>query len=139
MKFYFTLISLFILSTLWIIYLTFSPKKSEVGLTRFLSIEQIHTVKAAERIRLGGLVKSGSIKISRTNQLECVFEINQGEESILVNFNGTRPDLFKDEAEVIVEGNYINGVFVADQLQTKCASRYEGELKEDSSYKPQST
>ena len=78
MKFYITLISLF-LSTLWIIYLTFSPKKSEVGLTRFLSIEQIHTVKAAERIRLGGLVKSGSIKISRANQLECVFEINQGE------------------------------------------------------------
>ena len=57
----------------------------------------------------------------------------------LVNFNGTRPDLFKDEAEVIVEGNYINGVFVADQLQTKCASRYEGELKEDPLYKPQST
>ena len=77
MKFYFTLISLFVLSTLWIVYLTFSPKKSEVGLTRFLSIEQIHTVKAAERIRLGGLVKPGSIKISRENQLDCVFEINQ--------------------------------------------------------------
>ena len=139
MKFYITLISLFVLSTLWIIYLTFSPKKSEVGLTRFLSIEKIHTVKAAERIRLGGLVKAGSIKISRSNQLECDFELNQGDESVLVNFNGTRPDLFKDEAEVIVEGNYINGVFIADQLQTKCASRYEGELKEGSSYEPEST
>ena len=60
--------------------------------------------------------------------------MNQGDKSISVNFNGTRPDLFKDKAEVIVEGNYVDGTFIADQLQTKCASRYEGELKEETSY-----
>ena len=138
MKFYSILLSLFLLSFLWVLYLTTNPKKSESGLVRFLSIDNIHSVSKTERIRLGGLVKTGSINISKSNQLECDFELNQGEKSILVNFNGTRPDLFKDKAEVIVEGHYIDGIFKADQLQTKCASRYEGELKEESYYKNQS-
>ena len=137
MKFYITISSLFFLSILWILYITLNPKKSESGMVRFLSLEQIHTVSEIERIRLGGLVKTGSINISQLNQLECDFELNQGENSIPVNFYGTRPDLFKDEAEVIVEGNYVNGIFRADQLQTKCASRYEGELKEESIYNNQ--
>jgi len=37
------------------------------------------------------------------------------------------PDLFKDGAEVIVEGKYDEGLFIADNLMTKCASRYEAE------------
>ena len=139
MKLYITILSLFFLSIIWVFYITLGPEKAESGMIRFLSLEKIHTVSEIERIRLGGLVKTGSINVSKLNQLECDFELNQGKNSIVVNFYGTRPDLFKDEAEVIVEGNYVNGVFRADQLQTKCASRYEGELKEESSYSNQST
>ncbi len=139
MKLYITIISLFFLSIIWVLYITLGPEKSESGMVRFLSLEKIHTVSEIERIRLGGLVKAGSINVSKLNQLECDFELNQGKNSIVVNFYGTRPDLFKDEAEVIVEGNFVNGIFRADQLQTKCASRYEGELKEESSYNNQST
>mgnify|MGYP001282798547 CR=1 FL=1 len=139
MKLYITILSLFFLSIIWVLYITLGPEKSESGMVRFLSLEKIHTVSEVERIRLGGLVRTGSINVSKLNQLECDFELNQGKNSIIVNFYGTRPDLFKDKAEVIVEGNYINGVFKADQLQTKCASRYEGELKEESSYNNQST
>ncbi len=139
MKIYVIILSLFFLSIMWVLYITLGPKKSESGMIRFLSIEKIHTVSESERIRMGGLVKSGSIHISKINQLECDFELNQGKKSILVHFYGTRPDLFKDEAEVIVEGNYVNGIFKADQLQTKCASRYEGEIKKESSYNYQST
>ena len=42
---------------------------------------------------------------------------------------------FKDGAEVIVTGQYLDGIFYADELQTKCASRYEGDLREESNYK----
>ena len=35
----------------------------------------------------------------------------------------------------IVEVVYLNGSFNADMLQTKCASRYEGDLRDESSYK----
>ena len=51
-----------------------------------------------------------------------------------VKYDRTRPDLFKDGAEVIVTGQYLNGIFYADELQTKCASRYEGDLRDENSY-----
>ena len=62
------------------------------------------------------------------------FLLKEGKIDINVNFIGVRPDLFKDNAEVIVTGVYKDGIFHADNLQTKCASRYEGDLREGSSY-----
>ena len=126
--------TLTLLAVVWIGFVTFSPNQENRGMVRFLSLSEIQTVKENERIRLGGLVYPGSILISEKNQLECNFQLKQGEHSIPVLFTGTRPDLFKDDAEVIVEGNYIDGAFVADQLQTKCASRFEGELRNEASY-----
>ena len=87
-----------------------------------------------KRTKLGGLVKNGSIEISEANQLDCIFILKEGENELAVNYNKTRPDLFKDGAEVIVTGEYLNGVFYADELQTKCASRYEGDLRNESNY-----
>ena len=67
-------------------------------------------------------------------ELEEIFPAVESAE-LAVNYSKTRPDLFKDGAEVIVTGEYRNGIFVADELQTKCASRYEGDLREESNYK----
>ena len=61
--------------------------------------------------------------------------MKEGSAELAVNYSKTRPDLFKDGAEVIVTGEYRDSVFVADELQTKCASRYEGDLREESNYK----
>ena len=87
------------------------------------------------RTKLGGIVKNGSIQISQSNQLDCFFVLKEGSAELSVNYSKTRPDLFKDGAEVIVTGEYRDGIFVADELQTKCASRYEGDLREESNYK----
>jgi cytochrome c-type biogenesis protein CcmE len=35
------------------------------------------------------------------------------------------PDLFKEGAEVVVEGRFENGLFLADRLMAKCPSKYE--------------
>jgi len=35
------------------------------------------------------------------------------------------PDLFKDGAEVVVEGRYASGTFLADRVMAKCPSKYE--------------
>ena len=53
---------------------------------------------------------------------------------LVVKYGRTRPDLFKDGSEVIVAGQYLDGIFYADELQTKCASRYEGDLRNENSY-----
>ncbi|GIT10181.1 MAG: hypothetical protein CM1200mP31_3500 [Candidatus Neomarinimicrobiota bacterium] len=37
--------------------------------------------------------------------------------------------MFKDDAEVVVAGKFDNNLIMATELQTKSASRYEGDLK----------
>ena len=130
-----TIFTISFLAVIWISWVTFNPNQEKPGLVRFVSINELNYVKADERVKLGGLVKTGSINISPNNQLECIFSLQQGEHNVDVLFSGIRPDMFKDEAEVIIEGKYIGGKFSADQLQTKCASRYEGDLKDQSQYK----
>ena len=118
----------------WIGWVSVNPS-DEKAMARFVSVESLVTNEISSRTKLGGIVKNGSIKISKTNQLECFFVLKEGSAELAVNYSKTRPDLFKDGAEVIVTGEYRDGVFVADELQTKCASRYEGDLREESNYK----
>ena len=118
----------------WIGWVSLNPS-DEKAMARFVSVENLVNNKISSRIKLGGIVKNGSIEISKSNQLECFFVLKEGSAELAVNYSKTRPDLFKDGAEVIVTGEYRDGVFVADELQTKCASRYEGDLREESNYK----
>ena len=66
--------------------------------------------------------------------MSCKFDLQEGVAVLPVHFVGVRPDLFKNGAEVMIEGKYANGIFEADILQTKCASRYEGDLRDADSY-----
>lgn len=126
--------SLSVLAVLWVLYFSLNPNMNESGLMKFLSIDDLIQTKETSRVRLGGVVSSGSINILDTNKLDMSFNLAQGDDRLLVNFVGTRPDLFKDDAEVIIEGKYMGDTFYADQLQVKCASRFEGELRDESSY-----
>tara|TARA_B100001094_G_C17878684_1_gene645783 strand:+ start:357 stop:785 length:429 start_codon:yes stop_codon:yes gene_type:complete len=118
----------------WIGWVSLNPSDKK-AMARFISVEKLVNNEISSRTKLGGIVKKGSIQISKTNQLDCVFILKEGSAELAVNYSKTRPDLFKDGAEVIVTGEFRNGIFVADELQTKCASRYEGDLREESNYK----
>ena len=104
-------------------------------MSMFVSVEELLDKQISKRTKLGGLVKTGSIQISESNQLNCDFILKEGESELSVRYTKTRPDLFKDGAEVIVSGQLMNGTFYADELQTKCASRYEGDLRNENNYK----
>ena len=117
----------------WIGWVSLNPA-DEKAMATFISVEDLINDNINKRTKLGGLVKGGSIVISKTNHLECTFTLKEGNTEISVKYDRTRPDLFKDGAEVIVTGQYLNGTFYADELQTKCASRYEGDLRDESSY-----
>ena len=118
----------------WIGWVSLNPSDKK-AMARFVSVESLVNNEISTRTKLGGIVKEGSIEISKSNQLDCFFVLKEGSAELAVNYSKTRPDLFKDGAEVIVTGEYRNGIFVADELQTKCASRYEGDLREESNYK----
>ena len=96
----------------------------------FISVENLlknHQNYKQERFRLGGIVKPGSIQFSE-DKLTVEFDLNQGDFSLPVShFSAAIPDLFGDSAEVIIEGKYENETLVADNLMTKCASKYEEE------------
>lgn len=117
----------------WIGWVSTNPK-DEKAMATFISVEDLINDKINKRTKLGGLVKNGSILISKTNYLDCSFILQEGAVELNVKYDRTRPDLFKDGAEVIVTGLYLDGVFYADELQTKCASKYEGDLRDESSY-----
>ena len=118
----------------WIGWVSMNPSDKK-AMARFISVESLVNNEISTRTKLGGIVKEGSIEISKSNQLDCFFVLKEGSAELAVNYSKTRPDLFKDGAEVIVTGEYRDGIFVADELQTKCASRYEGDLREESNYK----
>ena len=117
----------------WIGWVSSNPK-DEKAMATFISVEDLINDKINKRTKLGGLVKNGSILISKTNYLDCSFILQEGAVELNVKYDRTRPDLFKDGAEVIVTGLYLDGVFYADEFQTKCASKYEGDLRDESSY-----
>jgi cytochrome c-type biogenesis protein CcmE len=70
-------------------------------------------------------VRNGSIEHS-SNRVNFVLE-EQGK-ALTVTYIGSDPlpDTFKDGAQTLVEGRLApDGHFVAEQVQAKCASKYE--------------
>jgi cytochrome c-type biogenesis protein CcmE len=58
------------------------------------------------------------------------FQLEQEHRRLVVRYVGDQPipDTFKDGVEAVVEGErQADGSFEADQIQAKCASKYEAE------------
>ena len=121
-KFLLVILSFVTVSIGWI---TLDYKAVEVP---YVSIKDLQTKQyEQERFRLGGYVEPGSINYSN-DKLTVSFNLTQKKSNLPVqHFSAAIPDLFGDSAEVIIEGKYMNGVLIADNLMTKCASRYEEE------------
>jgi len=75
------------------------------------------------RIRLGGLVKDGSLV--RGNNLSIRFEVTDGKTEIPVAYQGVLPDLFREGQGVVAEGALNgSGVFAADTILAKHDETY---------------
>jgi cytochrome c-type biogenesis protein CcmE len=76
------------------------------------------------RLRVAGTVVTGSIKRNGTTA-EFLLEENGMKLPVIYKGAETPPDTFKDESQALVEGSLGNdGVFHANMLQAKCASKY---------------
>ncbi len=129
-KFLVVIIGFITVTAFWIYWVSTNPSGTESTLIRFLSIDELRAETNHGRVKLGGNVADESIQINENDLLEATFILLQGEATLPVRYYGTRPDLFKDGAEVIIEGAMEGEVFQAEVLQTKCASRYEGDLRD---------
>lgn len=84
-------------------------------------------------LRVEGFVKPGSIEQSGTNVTFVLTEYESHSpkagtgRALRVNYKGSEPppDTFKDDAQALAMGTLgRDGVFHANQLQAKCASKY---------------
>jgi cytochrome c-type biogenesis protein CcmE len=75
------------------------------------------------RIRLGGLVKTGSLV--RGDDLKVRFDVTDGSREMPVAYQGVLPDLFHEGQGVIAEGTLDgSGIFDADTILAKHDETY---------------
>ncbi len=93
-----------------------------------------------DRVRMGGLVKNGSLK---TSEGRTIFIVTDGAIDITVHFEGIIPDLFQEDIGVVLEGSLINEVFISDEMLVKHDNEYKSSdgstyniIKESSWYPP---
>jgi cytochrome c-type biogenesis protein CcmE len=75
------------------------------------------------RIRLGGLVKTGSLV--RGDDLKVRFDVTDGSREMPVVYQGVLPDLFREGQGVVAEGTLDgSGIFDADTILAKHDETY---------------
>jgi len=80
-------------------------------------------VTPGARIRLGGLVKPGTL--TRGDNLNVRFEVTDGNKSVPVTYVGVLPDLFREGQGVVTEGALDTaGTFKADSVLAKHDETY---------------
>jgi len=80
-------------------------------------------VAPGTRIRLGGLVKSGSL--IRGDNLQVRFDVTDGSHDMRVAYQGVLPDLFREGQGVVAEGTVDgSGQFTADTVLAKHDETY---------------
>jgi len=78
-----------------------------------------------KNVRVSGNIVGETI-VWEPRDLRLRFEIADASGQMPVRYQGARPDMFRDEAELVVEGKYTaEGHFEARTMLLKCPSKYE--------------
>ena len=101
----------------------------------FMTVTELKTkgaTVAGQGLRASGKVIEGSIsEVPRELILKFQIKDDEVENSDYINvyYKGIKPDSFKADVQVILEGKYdaTENLFKATMLLVKCPSRYEGE------------
>ncbi|MBI4289563.1 MAG: cytochrome c maturation protein CcmE [Chloroflexi bacterium] len=77
-------------------------------------------------VRVNGIVTTGPIEWNaQARTTSFTMQDKDGAETLFVVYQGTVPDAFKADVEVVVRGKLDSkGVFRANELLAKCASKY---------------
>jgi cytochrome c-type biogenesis protein CcmE len=100
-------------------------RQSQTYYHTIAELSSLNSSAMHQRIRVGGDVSAGSIK-HLPGRID--FVLTEQGRTLPVSYVGSDPlpDTFKDGAQCLIEGHAMpDGRFVAEQLQAKCASKYE--------------
>ena len=100
-------------------------KESKTYYHTIAELSSLHGAQLRQRMRVSGNVERGTIQ-RLSGRVDFILE-EQGR-TLPVSYVGRDPlpDTFTDGAPTLVEGRVMpDGRFVAEQVQAKCASKYE--------------
>jgi len=105
-------------------YLIFTAARGSTAY--YLTVEELKNQgPSASNVRVAGAIVGQSI-IWEPHDLTLQFEIADQSGTLPVVYHGPRPDMFRDGAEVVIEGQYTSsGIFQAHTLLLKCPSKYD--------------
>jgi cytochrome c-type biogenesis protein CcmE len=123
-KLFLTLISFI---TVCVLLLIWQVSQSDISVV-LLPSELSATTNNKQRIRLAGRVADAKINYQVEPSLLLEFRLHdptKSEPTIPVRYEGLKPDMFRAGRDVILDGEWKEGVFIASQLMTQCPSKYE--------------
>ena len=123
------LVFVFFLSITAVFFIIKSLNKNILYFSSPTEIKQKEDIPFGKAMRVGGMVKKGSIKI---NQKNIQFIVTDFENEILISYAGTVPNLFAEEKGVVAEGKLSDkNFFIADRILAKHDENYmPPEIKE---------
>ena len=116
------LIFVFSLSVVAVIFIVKSLNKNVLYFLSPTEINQREDIQFDKAMRVGGMVKKGSIIINKKN---IQFIVTDFENEILISYSGTVPNLFAEEKGVVAEGRLSDkNFFIADRILAKHDENY---------------
>ena len=111
------LLILLLVSTLAIFLILKSLDKNILYFKSPTDIKENQELDINKKIRVGGMVKKGSIIISEE---EIKFVITDFKNELKISYSGTVPNLFSEEKGVVAEGKLLDKTFfIADRILAK--------------------
>lgn len=85
---------------------------------------------AGQDVRVNGIVTSAPIEWdAQARTTRFTLQDKQSQDTLVVVYRGSVPDAFKVDTDVVVRGKLTSqGVFEANQLEARCASKYTPKL-----------
>ena len=123
------LIFVFLISTIAVLFIIKSLNKNILYFSSPTEIKQSEDTSFGKPMRVGGMVKKGSISINKKN---IQFIVTDFKNEILISYSGTVPNLFAEEKGVVAEGSLRDKkFFIADRILAKHDENYmPPEIKE---------
>jgi cytochrome c-type biogenesis protein CcmE len=112
-------------------------RESQTYYHTIAELGSLNQTQLRQRIRVGGDVETGSIQ-RLPGRVDFILKAEG--QTLPVSYVGgdPLPDTFRDGAQCLIEGRAMpDGRFVAEQVQAKCASKYEAAPAQDSTSAPQ--
>lgn len=116
-------LSLFMLSLTLAVSLILFALKQNINV--FFTPSELMSLSTAtdKTVRLGGMVKPGSVRRD-SNNLSVHFIVTDLKHETNVTYTGVLPDLFRPGKGVVVEGKLNHGIFMASMVLAKHDENY---------------